>query len=243
MTRSISDGKVPGAPDSIYYLPDFISVEEEQTLINKVLTAPKPKWVHLKNRRLQNWGGIVMNNGMIAESLPAWLTNLYPRFQESGVFDGLHPTLNEPNHCLVNEYFAGQGILPHKDGPAYLPTVATVSLSSHCILEFYKCPADSEPEMDKPSNSRSQNPEFSILVQPRSLLVLKEDVYKTYMHGIRETTVDNVAQGNILNLAEAMPGVNLSEARAQRLERGTRISLTFRIVEKTKSGKKFLFAR
>lgn len=53
----------------------------------------------------------MMNNGMIAESLPAWLTNLYPRFQESGVFDGLHPTLNEPNHCLVNEYFAGQGIL------------------------------------------------------------------------------------------------------------------------------------
>lgn len=52
-----------------------------------------------------------MNNGMIAESLPTWLTNLHPRFQESGVFDGLHPTLNEPNHCLVNEYLAGQGIL------------------------------------------------------------------------------------------------------------------------------------
>ncbi|KAG0021492.1 Alpha-ketoglutarate-dependent dioxygenase alkB 6 [Podila clonocystis] len=243
MTRSIGNGKVRDAPDSVYYLPDFISVEEEQTLINKVLTAPKPKWVHLKNRRLQNWGGIVTNNGMIAESLPAWLTNLHPRFQESGVFDGLHPALNEPNHCLVNEYLAGQGILPHKDGPAYLPTVATVSLSSHCILEFYKCPSDSEPGMDKLRDSRSQEPEFSILVQPRSLLVLKSDVYNTYMHGIREIAVDNLAGGNILNLAEAFPGVDLSEARSQQLERGSRISLTFRIVEKTKSGKKFLFGR
>ncbi|KAF9216439.1 Alpha-ketoglutarate-dependent dioxygenase alkB 6 [Podila verticillata] len=244
MTRSIGDGRVPGAPDSIYYLPDFISAEEEQALISKVLTAPKPKWVYLKKRRLQNWGGIVMNNGMIAESLPTWLTNLHPRFQESGVFDGLHPTLNEPNHCLVNEYLAGQGILPHKDGPAYLPTVATISLSSHCILEFYKCPTGSdEPGMDKLSNSRSQEPEFSILVQPRSLLVLKSDVYKSYMHGIREITVDTLAESNILNLVEAMPGMDLSEARAKQLDRGTRISLTFRIVEKTKSGRKFLLGR
>jgi hypothetical protein len=36
MTRSIGDGRVPGAPDSIYYLPDFISAEEEQALISKV---------------------------------------------------------------------------------------------------------------------------------------------------------------------------------------------------------------
>lgn len=36
MTCSIGDGRVPGAPDSIYYLPDFISAEEEQALINKV---------------------------------------------------------------------------------------------------------------------------------------------------------------------------------------------------------------
>jgi len=97
--------------------------------------------------------------------------------------------------------------------------------------------------MDKPNDSRNQEPEFSILVQPRSLLVLKSDVYKTYMHGIREITVDKLAENNILNLAEAMPGMELSESRAKQLERGTRISLTFRIVEKTKSGKKFPFGR
>ncbi|KAG0349236.1 Alpha-ketoglutarate-dependent dioxygenase alkB 6 [Podila humilis] len=252
MTRPIDNVKLAGAPDYIYYLPDFISAEEEQSLIDKVLTAPKPKWVHLKNRRrliIDHWGpifyyindiqlctmdhvgGVVMHNGMIAESLPPWLTTLYPKFRECGVFDGLHPTLSEPNHCL-----------PHQDGPAYLPTVATVSLGSHCILEFYRCPteASEQDSEETPKDSRSLIPEFSILVQPRSLLVLKEDVYKKYMHGIREITTDDLAEGHILNLAQAYPDMNPNEARVQSLERTTRISLTFRIVEKTKSGKKFL---
>ena len=48
---------------------------------------------------------------MIAEPLPSWLTDLFPRFKESGVFDGLGTTHDVPNHCLVNEYLAGQGIM------------------------------------------------------------------------------------------------------------------------------------
>ncbi|KAF9421928.1 Alpha-ketoglutarate-dependent dioxygenase alkB 6 [Podila epigama] len=126
MTRVLAEGTLPGVPDSIFYLPEFITALEEQALIAKVLQAPKPKWVQLKNRRLQNWGGIVTGQGMIAEPLPAWLSNLFPRFRETGVFNGLHRTMQDPNHCLVNEYLPGQGILPHKDGPAYLPTVATL---------------------------------------------------------------------------------------------------------------------
>jgi len=48
---------------------------------------------------------------MIAEPLPTWLSDLCPRFQESRVFDGLDATHPLPNHCLVNEYLAGQGIM------------------------------------------------------------------------------------------------------------------------------------
>ena len=40
------------------------------------------------------------------------------------------------NHCLVNEYQAGGGILAHTDGPAYEPMVAAVSLGSGVILQF-----------------------------------------------------------------------------------------------------------
>ncbi|KAF9124584.1 Alpha-ketoglutarate-dependent dioxygenase alkB 6 [Mortierella sp. 14UC] len=241
MTRTIASAKLTNAPASIYYLPDFITPAEEQTLIDKVLTAPKPKWVHLKNRRLQNWGGIVSDRGMIGEPLPDWLSYLFPRFREAGVFEGMDATHQDPNHCLVNEYLAGQGIMPHKDGPAYLPTVATVTLSSHCVLEFYRHPEDKEQENKDQENrdttkddTRAQDPEFSLLVQPRSLLVLKEDVYKKYMHGIREITKDDLRKGNILNLPEAM---------AEELERGTRVSLTFRIVQRTLSAKKLFLRR
>ncbi|KAF8924665.1 Alpha-ketoglutarate-dependent dioxygenase alkB 6 [Dissophora ornata] len=195
-------------------------------------------------------GGIVNDKGMIAEPLPTWLSDLFPRFQESGVFDGLDATHRVPNHCLVNEYLAGQGIMPHKDGPAYLPTVATVSLSSHCVLEFYKVSEEKESDGQEHATAssptitddhRSQEPEFSLLVQPRSLLVLKEDVYNKYMHGIREATADDLSKGNILNLAEALPE-GIPEEGAL-LERGTRISLTFRIVQKTLSTKKFFIRR
>ncbi|KAF9150197.1 Alpha-ketoglutarate-dependent dioxygenase alkB 6 [Mortierella sp. AD011] len=188
---------------------------------------------------------------MIAEPLPAWLSDMFPRFQESGVFDGLDAPHHVPNHCLVNEYLAGQGIMPHKDGPAYLPTVATISLSSHCLLEFYKVPEEGEKdshEGEQRSNSstttnekRSQEPVFSLLIQPRSLLVLKEDVYNKYMHGIREVTLDDLRKSNILNLNEALPeGVNDTNSL---LERGTRISLTFRIVQKTLSSKKIFLRK
>ncbi|KAG0272331.1 hypothetical protein BGZ95_011923 [Linnemannia exigua] len=242
MTRTITSAKLANAPSSIYYLPDFITPAEERVLIDKVLTAPKPKWVHLKNRRLQNWGGIVSDRGMIGEPLPDWLSYLFPRFREAGVFEGMDATHQDPNHCLVNEYLAGQGIMPHKDGPAYLPTVATITLSSHCVLEFYKHPEDKDQE-DRDSTKddvRAQEPEFSLLVQPRSLLVLKEDVYKKYMHGIREITKDDLRKGNILNLLEAKPD---GTEETPVLERETRVSLTFRIVQKTLSTKKLFLRR
>ena len=39
---------------------------------------------------------------------------------------------------LVNEYLAGQGIMAHTDGPLYYPTIATITLGSHTVLDFYK---------------------------------------------------------------------------------------------------------
>lgn len=122
-----------------------------------------------------------------------------------------------------------------------------MSLSSHCVLEFYKLPETSEKNdqdtdgsSTRVNDSRGQEPEFSLLVQPRSLLVLKEDVYNKYMHGIREVTSDDLNRGNILNLPEAAPEVLNHPSASALMERGTRISLTFRIVKKTLSKKLFL---
>jgi len=56
---------------TIYYIPDFITPDEENLLLSEVQRAPKPKWTQLSNRRLQNWGGVPHPRGMIAEELPS----------------------------------------------------------------------------------------------------------------------------------------------------------------------------
>lgn len=57
-------------PKTVIYLPNFINAEEESEIMNKVYSVPKPKWTQLKNRRLQNWGGIPHVKGMIPEKIP-----------------------------------------------------------------------------------------------------------------------------------------------------------------------------
>lgn len=120
------------APPSIYYIPDFINKEEEDFLLNKVYSAPKPKWTQLAHRRLQNWGGLPHPKGMVAETLPQWLQIYVDKLSQLSLFEG-----KGPNHVLVNEYLPGQGIMPHEDGPLFYPVVSTISLGSHTVLDFY----------------------------------------------------------------------------------------------------------
>jgi len=57
-------------PDTAYYIPNFITEEEERQIIKCINSVPQPKWTQLSHRRLQNWGGIPHPKGMIAEEIP-----------------------------------------------------------------------------------------------------------------------------------------------------------------------------
>ncbi|XP_011064941.1 PREDICTED: alpha-ketoglutarate-dependent dioxygenase alkB homolog 6 isoform X2 [Acromyrmex echinatior] len=57
-------------PSTAYYIPNFITEEEERQIIKCVNSVPQPKWTQLSHRRLQNWGGIPHPKGMIAEAIP-----------------------------------------------------------------------------------------------------------------------------------------------------------------------------
>ena len=66
----------------------------------------------------------------------------------------------------------------------------------------------------------------SIILQPRSLVVFKEDMYNCYLHGIKETKTDTITE-KIIN-----PEKNCCYRIGDVLERKTRISLTIRHVPK-----------
>lgn len=76
----------------------------------------------------------------------------------------------------------------------------------------------------------------SILLEPRSLVFVCDDMYKTYLHGISERTVDKISN-SIANI-EMCEMAQSVEA----LTRTTRVSLTIRHVPKVLKAK-FLFGK
>ncbi|KNC82528.1 hypothetical protein SARC_05176 [Sphaeroforma arctica JP610] len=223
---------IEGAPPSLYCVFDFISADQETLFLSKIYDGSK-KWTSLLNRRLQNWGGLPSHKGMVKEGLPQWLTEQCENLSAGSVF----PSGQQPNHVLVNEYLPGQGILPHEDGPVFSPTIATVTLRSHCLLEFY--PHRRQPDKDDPQagaeaedgteagKDDGNEPEFKIYLPPRSLFVVKDDCYRTYLHGISDTSADIVDE-KVLNRTQSTHALAINEV----LERGTRVSMTIRHVPK-----------
>ncbi|KAJ3348121.1 hypothetical protein HDU83_001548 [Entophlyctis luteolus] len=217
-------------PAMFVYVPDFITASEEALLLAKVTAAPQPKWITLSGRRVQNWGcSPSVKSTALFEPLPDWLENLansiaakYP--------DDIPST---PNHCLVNEYRPGQGIMPHFDGPAYKSFVATVSLGAHTILELYKS-SQGGTDTEAPPGPPNQ-PDCRILLQPRSLVILKAEAYENYLHGISEVTQDIVSSATINNWKET----GIGEAEQIFTRSATRVSLTFREAAKVSKLKLF----
>ncbi|KAK0058461.1 alpha-ketoglutarate-dependent dioxygenase alkB 6 [Biomphalaria pfeifferi] len=236
--------RISKSPHSLYYIPNFISQEEEECLLNKVYSAPKPKWTQLSHRKLQNWGGLPHNKGMVVEDLPPWLKTYADKIGSFSIFED-----KKPNHVLVNEYLPGQGIMPHEDGPLFYPVVTTINLGSHTFLDFYT-PIDGQDDQPQNKNTnvtvcdhneskqKSFNDEssfekryfLSVLLEPRSLIMVCDDMYKIYLHGIAEKKSDIVTD-KVANLNTTPYAIG------DTLDRKTRVSLTFRYVPKVLKAK------
>lgn len=214
-------------PPSVYYIPNFITPQEESQILSTVERTPKPRWTQLAHRRLINYGGVPHPKGMIAEAIPSWLQTYVDKVNQlAGVFEDTR----KANHVLVNEYLSGEGIMPHLDGPLFYPTITTISCGSHAVLEFQEALESNDEEAKV-----ERRPVTKLLVQPRSLLILKDAMYEKYLHSIAEITEDTIDEG-IANL----PGddsIHVGDV----LSRTKRISLTIRHVPKTSKMKIKLF--
>ncbi|XP_073156488.1 alkylated DNA repair protein ALKBH6 homolog isoform X2 [Henckelia pumila] len=247
---------VVGSVPTVFYLPDYVTAAEEEQLLNNIHKAPISKWKTLKNRRLQNWGGIVHDKGLLAQ-VPPWLEQVTHRiYTESKLFP------SAINHVLINEYLPDQGIMPHQDGPAYVPVVAILSLGSPVIMNFtphqsFKNAggttgsyndAVSEPaplRMMNSGESLSEHRPFSVALMPRSLLIFKDAAYSEYLHGIEDSELQpydkaiNVrngllGDGHIPTSCDLKLVSGSSEDGGGSIihRTGTRISLTCRVVLK-----------
>ncbi|XP_014671332.1 PREDICTED: alpha-ketoglutarate-dependent dioxygenase alkB homolog 6-like [Priapulus caudatus] len=156
---------------------------------------------------------------MIPEKMPEWLDVLIQRLSGLDVFDG-----KIPNHVLVNEYEAGQGIMPHEDGPLFHPVISTLNIGSYTFLDFYYHISDGTSQAE--SCAEQERYFMSLFLQPRSLLLIKSDMYNRFLHGIGPKTQDVITDkiGN-LGFCDASVG--------EVMERQRRISLTIRHVPHT----------
>ncbi|KAF1832868.1 alkB, alkylation repair protein 6 [Decorospora gaudefroyi] len=229
--------RIAGLPPDFYYIPNFVSVEEEASILQKI---PANRWTHLTHRRLQAIPStLTKTNTLLAAPLPTYLvTPVVSRFKDLGIFD--QTPHQQPNHVLVNEYRAGEGIMPHEDGDAYAPVVATVSLGAALCLDVLPKPGDGgEKEKDKENEQDGECDEYKvpmrILQEPRSLLITTGTAYRALMHGIAAIEVDEdlgmdtVANWDLLGDRRAV------EEAGGRNVRGTRVSLTYRDVLKVSS--------
>ncbi|KAL4941470.1 hypothetical protein BDV06DRAFT_179897 [Aspergillus oleicola] len=251
-TRSgleLEAARVTRLPGDAFYIPDFVSEEEEEWLLRKITTAPQPTWKTLSHRRLQTYPSPLTNSNTLLDSpLPSWLVNpILPRFMELSLFE--NSPHKQPNHVLVNEYQRGQGIMPHEDGAAYYPLVATVSLGGVVVLDLYdklqnKDNINSNGDNDthrhgenedsgqddygESDHRRQPSPTHRVLQERRSLLVTRGAIYSDYLHGIAEVERDedlnahSICNWDLLRATEDFAdGYN---------ERETRVSLTYRDV-------------
>ena len=156
---AIEPEDIPGIP-GLAYLRNYITPYEEAELAAAIDTDP---WDTSWERRRQYYGATYGRDAGPVRPVPAWGRALAQRMHRDGISARVF------DQMLVNEYLPGQGIALHHDHAPFDRTVVSLSLLSPCIMDF-RNPKDGRRE--------------SLLLEPRSLLVLSDDARYEWQHGI-----------------------------------------------------------
>ena len=175
------------------YIPEFIDQSEHNYLIKQVDNQP---WLSDLKRRVQHYGykynykARKIDTSMHIGALPDWASDLAYKLYNNNFIDSI------PDQVIINEYLPGQGISSHIDCvPCFSNTIISLSLGSACIMDF------TNPSIDE---------KIPILLEPKSIVILKEDARYKWNHSIAARKTDKFQETVI--------------------KRERRISLTFRKV-------------
>lgn len=120
--------------------------------------------------------------------------------------------------------------MPHEDGAAYHPVVATVSLGAPIVLDVYEKQKFEDSSSTGNGTGTRETPRHRILQERRSLLITTDKLYTDYLHGIAEREKDeDLGPETICNWE--LLGQKAQFASGS-YTRETRISLTYRDVLK-----------
>lgn len=157
------------------YVPDYLSLAEHDTLLHHIDAHP---WRADLKRRVQHYGyrydyrAKRVDSSADLGALPEWVMALNIRLFLEGVTEQL------ADQVIVNEYLPGQGIARHIDcETCFSDTVVSLSLGSPCVMVF---------------NHGQTREEIPLLLEPGSLLVMKDEARYAWKHGIPARQVDRI---------------------------------------------------
>ena len=151
----------------LQYFPYFITVDEQQALIQMIDQRP---WLTDLKRRVQHYGYKYNYKARAATPssylgpLPEWIEKIADRLPFKA------------DQAIVNEYQSGQGISAHVDCvPSFGDMIASLSLGSGAIMQFTK-------------GSEKQE----LYMEPRSLIILSGEARYKWTHAIPARKSDAV---------------------------------------------------
>ena len=181
---------VPG----LLYIENYITADEHDALLADVDNG---LWLDDLKRRVQHYGfkynyrARKVDMSMRVGELPEWLKSLSEKLHQ----DEYMPEVAD--QVIVNEYLPGQGISAHIDcEPCFKDTIVSLSLGSSCVMNF--------------TNKLDRTQKIPVWLEPRSLVVLKDDARYKWLHSIAARKWD--------------------EWEGNKHDRNRRVSLTFRKV-------------
>jgi len=181
------------AISGLTYLPNYITAAQEADLLEAIDTQP---WITELKRRVQHYGyrydyktrGVSQKDHL--GTPPEWIQSYAAGLHQRGLFPQI------PDQIIVNEYEPGQGISAHIDCvPCFGEPIASLSLGSACIMD---------------SMHGKTGEKQSMLLEPRSLIILSGEARYQWKHAIAARKSDRLNGGLI--------------------PRMRRVSLTFRLM-------------
>nr|DBA32521.1 TPA: hypothetical protein GDO54_000305 [Pyxicephalus adspersus] len=201
----------PTLPPGLIIVEDFISPEEELTLLESIRwETDNCNQKALKHRRVKHFGYEFRydNNNIDKDKpLPGGLPESCNAVLDKCLQQGL--IKHRPDQLTVNQYDPGQGIPPHVDThSAFEDEIVSLSLGAEIVMDFKHPSGSSVP----------------VMVTQRSLLVMGGESRYLWTHGItpRKFDVIQVSEGQKVGTV----GGNTEELTLNK--RGTRTSFTFR---------------